>query len=150
MKTYAVRAERSDGWWALEVPEVPGLFSQARRLDQAEGMARDALVTMLDLDPESFQVEVVPVLDDETSAVLDDVVQARNELARAQRHAAGATRQAVQVLTRRDGLTMRDAGRVLGVSYQRVAQLSQGQHLLAEQDELAEEIGELGAGRFGA
>ena len=89
MKTYMVRAERCEGWWALEVPEVPGLFSQARRLDRAEGAVQDALATMLDLDPESFQLEVVPVLDDETSAVLDDVLQARDGLARAQRQAAG-------------------------------------------------------------
>jgi predicted RNase H-like HicB family nuclease len=150
MKTYMVRAERCDGWWALEVPEVPGLFSQARRLDHAEGTARDALATMLDLDPESFQLEVVPMLDDETSAVLDDVLQARDGLARARRHAAGATQQAIQVLIRRDGLTMRDARRVLGVSSQSVAQLSWGQQLLAEQDELAEEFGEFGAGRFSA
>lgn len=105
---------------------------------------------MLDLDPESFQLEVVPVLDDETSAVLDDVLQAHDGLARAQRQAAGAARQAIQVLTRRDGLTMRDARRVLGVPYQRVAQLPWGQQLLAEQDELAEEFGEFGADRFSA
>jgi hypothetical protein len=34
MKTYTVRAERSGHWWALEAPEIPGLYSQARRLDQ--------------------------------------------------------------------------------------------------------------------
>ena len=35
-------AERSDGWWAVEVPEIPGLFTQARCLDQIDGMVRDA------------------------------------------------------------------------------------------------------------
>ena len=35
-------AERSDGWWAVDVPELPGLFTQARRLDQIDGMVRDA------------------------------------------------------------------------------------------------------------
>lgn len=35
-------AERSDDWWAIEVPEFPDLFTQARRLNQIDGMARNA------------------------------------------------------------------------------------------------------------
>ena len=35
-------AERSDGWWAVDVPEIPGLFTQARHLDQIDGMVQDA------------------------------------------------------------------------------------------------------------
>ena len=133
MKTYTVRAERSGDWWALEVPELPGVFSQARRLDQAQTMARDAIAAMLDVATDSFDVEVVTVLDDETRAALDDLAQAREELSRAQRRTAGATQQAVKVLTHRDRLTVRDAGRVLGLSYQRVAQVHRH---LAEKDEL--------------
>jgi len=30
------------GWWAVEVPDVPGLFTQARELDQIPEMVRDA------------------------------------------------------------------------------------------------------------
>lgn len=30
------------GWWAVEVPEIPGLFTQARCLDQVEEQVRDA------------------------------------------------------------------------------------------------------------
>ncbi|NEG89801.1 type II toxin-antitoxin system HicB family antitoxin [Bifidobacterium aerophilum] len=37
----------SGGWWAVEVPEIPGLFIQARRLDQVEEQVRDA-AEMLD------------------------------------------------------------------------------------------------------
>lgn len=36
------RVTRSDGWWAVSVPDVPGLFTQARRLDQVEGLVREA------------------------------------------------------------------------------------------------------------
>ena len=31
-------AERSDGRWSVEVPEIPGLFTQTRRLDQIDAM----------------------------------------------------------------------------------------------------------------
>ena len=47
---YRVRAVRSGGWWAITVPELPGVFSQARRLDQVETMAREAIALMLDID----------------------------------------------------------------------------------------------------
>ncbi|HEY5245608.1 MAG TPA: type II toxin-antitoxin system HicB family antitoxin [Acidimicrobiales bacterium] len=123
MKVYVVKAERSGGWWALEVPEIPGVFSQARRLDQAEGMARDAIATMLDIAPDSFEVEVVPILGLEATMALDALAQAKDELARAQQQATVATAAAVSALAARDHLTMRDAGKVLGVSHQRVAQL---------------------------
>src|SRR5690242_11280287 len=33
-KTYTVLARRSGGWWAISVPELKGVHSQARRLDQ--------------------------------------------------------------------------------------------------------------------
>ena len=42
---------RSGGWWAVEVPEIPGLFTQARRLDQVEDMVRDA-ATVTSVSPQ--------------------------------------------------------------------------------------------------
>lgn len=33
---------RSGRWWAIEVPDVPGLHTQARRRDQIEAMVIDA------------------------------------------------------------------------------------------------------------
>lgn len=123
MKTYKVVAERSGGWWALEVPELPGVFSQVRRLDQAEAMASDAIAAMLDVDPGAFAVEVAPHLDEATNEALQKLERARAALADAQARASAAASEAVTVLTERDGLTMRDAGRVMGVSHQRIAQL---------------------------
>jgi predicted RNase H-like HicB family nuclease len=125
MTTYTVQAERSGGWWALEVPELPGVFSQTRRLDQAELTARDAIGAMLDVDPESFEVQLVTVFDEETNGALNELATARDYLDRANRWASAALRRAVHMLTRRDQLTVRDAGKVLGLSYQRVAQVQQ-------------------------
>ncbi len=33
---YTVRVRRSGAWWAIDVPELPGVYSQARRLDRVE------------------------------------------------------------------------------------------------------------------
>ncbi|MBI4728636.1 MAG: type II toxin-antitoxin system HicB family antitoxin, partial [Acidobacteria bacterium] len=45
--TYRVVAQRSGSWWAIEVPDLPGAFTQARRLEQIERMGRDAIALML-------------------------------------------------------------------------------------------------------
>ena len=143
MKTFAVRAQRSGRWWALDVPELSGVFSQVRRLDQAEAMARDAIAAMLDLDPASFDVEIAPSFAPDVKALLDSVCRARQALDEAQRTAAAAVQHAATVLTHEDGFSMRDAGRALGISHQRVAQI------LEESERLGRELGNLGGGDFG-
>ena len=40
-------AVQSGDWWAIEVPEIPGLFTQVRRLDEAPRMVRDAAALLL-------------------------------------------------------------------------------------------------------
>ena len=52
-------AKRSDGWWAVDVPEISGLFTQARRLNQIDDMVRDAART---LGREIGDVKVEPQL----------------------------------------------------------------------------------------
>src|SRR2546423_15312805 len=64
-QVYAAIAERSGDWWAITVPEVPGLFTQARRLTGAEAMARDAIATMLGVPPHTVHVRVEPRLGDD-------------------------------------------------------------------------------------
>ena len=64
MTTYRVTAERSDGWWAFSVPEVPGAHGQAKRLDQVPAEARDVIALMLDLeDADGIEVTVDIELD---------------------------------------------------------------------------------------
>jgi predicted RNase H-like HicB family nuclease len=58
MSTYRVEARRVGGWWALEVPELPGVFSQVRRLDAAEEAAREAIALMLGVDADTVSVDV--------------------------------------------------------------------------------------------
>ena len=49
MKMFDVTASRSHGWWAIHA-NVPGasVWTQARRLDQVEATAREAISLALD------------------------------------------------------------------------------------------------------
>ena len=53
-------ATRSEGWWAVSVPEVDGLFTQARHLDDIPAMVRDALTLFpeLGIDPADTEISV--------------------------------------------------------------------------------------------
>jgi hypothetical protein len=124
MKRYSVHARRVGAWWALDVEGVPGAHTQVRRLDQAEGMARDAVAGVLDIAPDAFEVVVTPVIPEPIREIVDQATTARSRAAEAQDVAGQLTRQAARRLVE-EGLTVRDAGVLLGVSHQRIAQLLQ-------------------------
>lgn len=116
-------ARRAGDWWAIEVPEVPGVFAQTKRLEQASEEAADAVGMMLDVDPSTVEVSVDVALSEEVESA---VAQARSLAAaaeQAQAAASAAMRSVVAALRGRAGLSVRDVGALLGVSHQRVAQL---------------------------
>ena len=120
---YRVRAIRSGNWWAITVPALPGVFSQARRLDQVEAMAREAIAMMLgvttdqvgrikpEIEPPGLAASVIETMHDALAA------------ARAANEEAAASRREAARLLRRAGLPMRDVGHLLGISHQRVSQI---------------------------
>lgn len=119
---YTASCVRSGNWWAVTVPEIKGVFTQARRLDQVEAMARDAIALMLEVDPASFDIEVRPDVPDEVLRAR----QARGALRQAERSAEEATRSAAEDLLQK-GYTVRDVGALLGISPQRVSQIVRSQ-----------------------
>jgi predicted RNase H-like HicB family nuclease len=121
-RTYRVTAERDGRWWLVRVPEVPTAFTQVRRLDQAEAMARDVLSLLLDLPEDSFDVRVEPVVPPEIAQDLDEARRLRREAKEVAEQAGARVRHAARVLAS-EGLTVRDIGVILGVSYQRAQQL---------------------------
>ena len=48
VSTYTATAHREGDWWVIDVEGVG--VTQAKRLDQVEGMARDMVALMLDVD----------------------------------------------------------------------------------------------------
>jgi predicted RNase H-like HicB family nuclease/DNA-binding transcriptional MerR regulator len=119
VKTYTAACQRSGKWWSISVPEIKGLHSQARRLDQVEEMARDAIALMLDIPAESFAVEVHP----ELPPVAARAVEARRAAKEAAKQADEETTSAVRLLLA-EGFTVRDIGAMLGLSPQRISQLT--------------------------
>ena len=119
---YTAIAERDGTWWVITVPEVDGIFTQSRRLDRVEYMARDAISLMLEVPADSFDVEVVENHDPPTQEVIDDILSIREAVAAMRRETADRTRNAVLAL-HDSGYPQRDIGRMVGISHQRVAQL---------------------------
>ena len=120
--TYTARARRSGSWWAIDVPELPGVYSQARRLDRVESMARDAIALFLDVDPATLDIRVETILSSDLRRDVDAVGRLRAESDRLQAESSGALRHLTHELLGR-GLSVRDAAVILGISHQRVSQL---------------------------
>lgn len=121
MKTYRATAVRDGAWWVIRVPAINSA-TQARRLDQAEAMVRDLVHAITDQPLDSFDVEVHPDLPGELPELLVRTAAASGRARVAQLEASIATREAAVALDK-VGLTVRDIGSLLGVSYQRVQQL---------------------------
>jgi hypothetical protein len=81
---YRVEIERgrTGRWWLIDVLEVPAAHSQARRLDQAEDVARDLIALLTDADPGSFDVNIRVELPAEVRADLDRAEELRQDAAR--------------------------------------------------------------------
>lgn len=120
--SYTAIFERDpDGRWTVSAAEVKGCHSYGRSIDEARRHLRDALSLFVE---DADRAEIV---DDIRlpARVLASVTTARDlraVLARTEREMVTRQRQAIREL-RRLKLGLRDAGELLGLSHQRVAQL---------------------------
>lgn len=121
MKVRAI-AERSGSWWAVSVPDVDGLFTQAKRLDQVPAMVADAYEALEGVPADQVEVEVAPALPGDLATATAEALEA-DERARQAVEQAGAARRQLVTLLRTDGYTVRDVGAILHVSPQRVSQI---------------------------
>jgi predicted RNase H-like HicB family nuclease len=121
--SYRAVATRSGDWWAITIPQLPGAFSQCKRLDQAEATAREVIALMLDIDTAAVGVIEVDVeVPDHISEELVTLRRSERMAEDARQAAAHAQRRAAERL-RASGLSVRDIGHILGVSHQRVSQV---------------------------
>lgn len=121
MKSYRVRAEREGKFWLLTVPELE-IMTQARRLTEADEMARDLIATWLEVAPGSFTIELDVALPDELAQRRDHARQLREEGDRLRDQAAEELRAVVRE-AHEAGLSVRELAVVLGVSHQRAQQI---------------------------
>jgi DNA-directed RNA polymerase specialized sigma24 family protein len=121
MTTYTVTAERSGRWWALQCVEVPGALSQVARLDHADQI-KEAIAFVAGVDEASVEVALQIVVPDDARTHLERAHQLADEAAAASAGAASESRAAAASL-HASGLTVREIGAVMGVSFQRAHQL---------------------------
>lgn len=115
-------AVRSGKWWVVTVPAVDGAFTQAKRLDHVEDMARSVVEDLLEIDGSTLDVTLNIDLPEDQRRLVDE---ARSRLAFsdwAAKAAAAANREAVLGL-RLAGMTTREVATVLGITAGRVNQI---------------------------
>ena len=119
---YTSTARRDGRWWVVQCDQHPGALSQVARLDQAVEHQREAIAFVADVRESDVEVTVVPVIDPAVREDLETVHALREHAATDEREAAERWQRAARTL-KAEGLTVRDIGAVLGVSYQRAHQL---------------------------
>lgn len=123
--TFTALTERGEDWWVIQLKEDPGLLTQTRRLDQIPDMVRDALELFPELTDDPYK-DIVNIEFREGEAIADianQAVQANQKAKQAQEEASQLMRQAAAELSKK-GLSYRDIGTLLGVSFQRAQKLA--------------------------
>lgn len=125
-KTYNIVAQRDGAWWAIEVtnglPANRVVFTQARRINDIDAMARDAIALLLEVAPDSFDVVIEHRLPAGLQEHIDLFARAEELDTVVRSESADARSRAAAGLVAA-GLTLRETGNLLGVSFQRVKQL---------------------------
>ena len=126
-RAYEVVVTREDGHWLADVPELAGAHTYARSLPALDQAVREVIVLAADLPDEAM-----PGLsldfdyrtgDSELDATALEVRRLRRQADELAATAAARTGQVAALLDAR-GLSVRDVAALLGISPQRVSQLT--------------------------
>jgi len=124
---FRVVVTREDGRWLADVPELQGAHTYARSLPSLDQAVREVVVLAADL-PDQAMPELVLDYDYHTGDPELDAtaLEVRRLRRQADDLAAAATARTGQVAAQlvARGLSVRDVGALLGISPQRVSQLT--------------------------
>ena len=121
MKTYTAEVQRDGKFWLIRVPEIDR-STQALRYRDVVAMASDLIEIMEGVESDDYDLHLKVVLPDAVKDHLARAAVLREEARRANAESAKESREAVKQLLAQ-GLSQREAGDVLGMSFQRVNQL---------------------------
>jgi hypothetical protein len=93
MNHYTAQVTRSGRYWHIHVPELDRV-TQARNVAEIEPMARDLVAVMLDVDPESFTLDVQITMPATVRQHLDRAKELREQELRVRSEAAAEVRAA--------------------------------------------------------
>lgn len=123
MSIYTIRYEKDEtGWWIATVKEVRGCHTQGRTIEQARRRIREALGLFVDQAEKAELIDDV-VLPANARSLLKRVLSTRKRAEEEAIKLQNTTAEAAEVLTKDVGVSVRDAGELLGLSHQRVHQL---------------------------
>lgn len=119
--TYEVRAWREEGWWLARVvdaspdadPVPVDAIGHARSVARIEQTARDLIATILDVDQDSFDLDIEYVLPAVIENAVCEAIGARTWLDAAQELWQEQSAVAVRALTAQ-GFSPRDTAKLLG------------------------------------
>jgi DNA-binding NarL/FixJ family response regulator len=124
---YRVIITREDGHWLADVPSLQGAHTYARSLPTLDQAVREVVVLAADL-PDEAMPDLVLEFDYHTGdanldATTREVRQLRRQADEITAAAAARTSEAAAELVAR-GMSVRDVAALLGISPQRVSQLT--------------------------
>lgn len=124
MRTFDALVTREGKWWMIGLPQIDGL-TQARRLSEAELMAREFVASSLDLPLSDVAVRIELDVVGDVRGISETVASIRKERSEAQALESDAARSATLLAKQlvAENVPLRDVGTVLGISYQRAHQL---------------------------
>ena len=126
MSTYRAKYERDEsGWWHVSIPAVPGCHTQGRTVEEARRRIREALGLFVE-DSKRARLKDDIRLPGRARKAIHQYARHRKVAEREDAKASKAARAVVKLL--RGGslkMSTRDAAELLGVSHQRVHQLSE-------------------------
>jgi predicted RNase H-like HicB family nuclease len=124
MKRYKAIFERDEsGSWLARIPSIPGCHTSGRTLEQTRTRLREALGLWIER-PEDAVIEEAIRLRGDLRTAIQRSRRTRERAEREQENAQTQTRAAAEALVK-EGVSLRDAGELLGLSHQRVQQLVQ-------------------------
>ena len=118
----AVFERDENGAWIVRIPEVRGCHSYGRSLEEARRRIREALSLWVD-DAENAVIDEEIRLPAAARTALNRAMRARERADREHDAAQRETERTARTLLDDVGISMRDAGELLGISHQRVQQL---------------------------
>lgn len=123
MTTYTAMVTREGGYWVAVVEGLRGGATEARTLANLEVELRDLIAGLLDLDEDSFELEMRLGAElNEIGFLVEQMIEAQDHLAKARQGYEAAQQEAVKALAEKH-VSARDSAKLMGVSHQRISQL---------------------------